>query len=217
MRCSPAHLRSFRPALLLVTALAAALGPAMAHADEPPAAAKPVLVPPKLLQFVEAKYPEEAEKAGIEANVVLRLDIDATGHVVDAVVQETAGHGFDEAATEAAKQFVFEPATRDGKPIPSRILYRYGFTLKPKEPETKPGETAPEKPAAPTTGTLAGSVKIAGGDDPLGGAHVVVTDAKGKVLDAIVGLDGTWSAKDLPPGRYRVTVDAPGFRTVALD
>src|SRR5256885_11575574 len=73
------------------------------------------LVPPALETFVDAPYPEEAQKAGLQGDVVLVLDIDASGHVTNATVKESAGHGFDEAATDAAKKFVWKPATKDGK------------------------------------------------------------------------------------------------------
>ena len=85
-----------------------------------------------------------ARRRGIEGNPVLKLTVDATGKVTAAEVVEPAGNGFDEAAKEAALKFVFEPATRDGKPILVQILYRYNFTLKPAE------KTAPPTGAAPT-------------------------------------------------------------------
>src|SRR6185503_13294405 len=72
-----------------------------------PEANAPV-TPPKIAHFENAAYPAEAEKAGLEANVILRLDIDKDGKVTSVAVVEPAGHGFDEAATEAAKKFLFE-------------------------------------------------------------------------------------------------------------
>ncbi|HXI54790.1 MAG TPA: TonB-dependent receptor plug domain-containing protein, partial [Polyangia bacterium] len=40
-----------------------------------------------------------------------------------------AGHGFDEAASEAARRFSFQPARRDGVPIPSIVQFTYEFHL----------------------------------------------------------------------------------------
>lgn len=85
---------------------------------------KPVVVPPKLVHFESAPYPPEAQKAGLQGDVVLKLTIDATGAVTHAEVAEPGGHGFDEAAQTAALKFKFEPATRDGKPIPAKIRFR---------------------------------------------------------------------------------------------
>jgi len=102
-----------------------------------PEAAGPV-TPPKLVHFEQAPYPKEAEEAKLEADVVLRLDIDKDGHVSAVSVAEPAGHGFDEAATAAAQKFLFEPARRGGVPIPVRILYKYSFTLTPVPTEEPP-------------------------------------------------------------------------------
>ncbi|MCP3144858.1 TonB-dependent siderophore myxochelin receptor MxcH [Pyxidicoccus xibeiensis] len=92
-------------------------------------AAPPALEPPKLLEFFAATYPAEAERARLEATVLLRLTLDARGQVTEAEVLAPAGHGFDEAAREAALRFRFEPAKRNGTPMPSRIAYSYEFRL----------------------------------------------------------------------------------------
>jgi len=82
----------------------------------------PQATPPRIVEFVEATYPAEATAQHLEATVILRLTIDAQGHVTADEVTEGAGHGFDEAAVAAARKFVFAPAQRDGQPIPSRDL-----------------------------------------------------------------------------------------------
>jgi TonB family protein len=76
---------------------------------------KPVVVPPKLVKFVHAPYPEQAQKEGLTGEVILALTIDKQGKVTKAEIAESAGHGFDEAAQAAALEFEFEPATRDGR------------------------------------------------------------------------------------------------------
>ena len=90
--------------------------------DDPKTAKKPQLVPPKLLKFASAPYPEEAQEKGIQADVILELTIDQEGKVTEAKSVEPVGNGFDEAAEAAALKFVFEPATKDGKPIPAKNL-----------------------------------------------------------------------------------------------
>jgi TonB family protein len=171
-------------------------------AEEP--AKKPVIVPPKQTKFVEAEYPKEAEAAGLQASVVLRLDIDETGKVTRAEVMEPAGNGFDEAAVKAAMGFEFAPATRDGTPIKVRIPYRYTFTLKVVE---KPPEALPPK----TTGNLGGTLRVAGVDAPLAGAEVVITGPDGAERRVVADAQGRWDLTDLPPGKYRIHVTAPGF------
>ena len=83
--------------------------PAPTAPEEP---AVPQITPPKIIHFEPSAYPPEAEKLGLEANVILQLDIDKEGKVTKATVTEPAGHGFDEAAVQAAQKFLFEPARR---------------------------------------------------------------------------------------------------------
>jgi outer membrane biosynthesis protein TonB len=54
--------------------------------------------PPKLLQFVEAPYPESEKLAGKTASVILQIAINDKGIVEDAAVVQTAGPAFDAAA-----------------------------------------------------------------------------------------------------------------------
>jgi TonB family protein len=163
-------------------------------------------VPPRLVHFVDAPYPKEAMDAGLAADVMLRLRVEADGSVSEAQVLQPAGHGFDEAAVAAARQFRFEPAQRDGKPIAARIPFRYSFTLK---------EQTVERPA-PTLGNFSGRVLIAGPDAPLAGAEVRLRDAAGQSFSARSTADGSWQLAELPAGNYQIEVSAPGFSSVAV-
>lgn len=111
--------------------------------------------PPELLEFADAVYPPGALAARREGRVVLRLSIDAEGHVTDATVAEPAGFGFDEAAQHAALRFRFYPATRGDAAVPSRILYGYQFRL----PATAPA-AAPPPAAAPAPESQAPDVPV---------------------------------------------------------
>src|SRR5450631_2858347 len=93
----------------------ALIKPAEPPKDQPK---KPVIVLPELTHFEHAEYPAQAEKAGLQADVLLKLTIDRDGKVTKAEVQDPAGNGFDEAAQAAALKFTFTPATRDGVPVP---------------------------------------------------------------------------------------------------
>jgi TonB family protein len=126
-------------ALAAAWAAAALLAGTQARADD----AGPVLEPPVLAGSVEASYPAGALSEGIEAEVVLEISIDDRGAVTDVVVVGPAGHGFDEAAVDAARQFAFEPATSDGEPVASTITYRYRFFLEQPPPA---GEIAQDEP-----------------------------------------------------------------------
>ncbi|MDR0965807.1 MAG: TonB family protein [Myxococcales bacterium] len=84
---------------------------------------------PKVTHKVSGNYPEAARRAGIEGQVVLRLRIGAQGQVLSARVLESAGHGFDEAALAAMKQFRFQPGTVDGAAIATDITYTFMFLM----------------------------------------------------------------------------------------
>jgi TonB family protein len=100
--------------------------------DPPPAATDlDELRPPVLEKRATATYPEEAKRDRLEANVGLELVVGDDGHVEEAKVTSPAGHGFDEAAIEAARSFVFAPATQGGKPIRSSVQFTYEFHLPP--------------------------------------------------------------------------------------
>src|SRR5262245_54171288 len=66
--------------------------------------------PPVLKRQVEAPYPPDAAAQQLEGTVVMFVDISETGAVTNVEVTQPAGHGFDEAAVAAVKQFEFEPA-----------------------------------------------------------------------------------------------------------
>ncbi|MEM1032658.1 MAG: TonB-dependent receptor [Myxococcota bacterium] len=172
--------------------------------DRDPASsdATPKLTPPELITFVEANYPPRRRAAGEEGTVELELDIDADGRVRDARVVTTAGDDFDTAALAAARRFIFAPARRFGDPIPSRIRYRYNFSLA----DDAPAET--EEVAA--EGALGGRVLFAG-DRPLVGAKVRLTGPEGIDVATQTVRGGRFDFPSLRPGRYRIRVEAEGF------
>lgn len=109
----------------------------------PPPAKKPSLTsPPVLLQAAAPVYPPEAARAGLEAAVKLKITVDAAGAVVDAQVVEPAGHGFDEAAMAAARQYRFKPAEWDGVPGAITVETTIRFVLQKKEVEVPAGSGA---------------------------------------------------------------------------
>ncbi|MBO6940073.1 MAG: TonB-dependent receptor [Deltaproteobacteria bacterium] len=191
--------------LSVLLALASVLlpSPAAAQSDAEEEERQPVVVPPRLEEFVEATYPPAAQEAQLEATVELQITIAVDGSVTDASVVEPKGNGFDEAALEAVRRFRFSPATVDGTPTPVRIRYRYEFTLDEPEPEEElPPEEEEERP-----GRLEGRVLTVEDDEPVAGAEVVLTNADQSIARRTVAAeDGSFRMDELPPGEYQVRI-----------
>jgi protein TonB len=67
---------------------------------------------------VRPVYPEVARRAGIQGTTLLRIHIEADGHVSDVSVQRSAGHqSLDEAAADAVRRWRFEPALNSAGPV----------------------------------------------------------------------------------------------------
>ncbi len=161
------------------------------------------VTPPVLTGFVQANYPPKALESGLEADVVLAVEVDETGKVTDANVVEPAGSGFDEAAREAVLKFVFQPAQRGERPVKARILYRYSFHFEKPKPEE-----APKVERA----LLRGHILVAGSSSALAGAKVELRRGAQVVAHAATEADGSFAFPELEPGAYEVKVEADGFQ-----
>ena len=166
---------------------------------QPPADGAPqrTIVPPKLVHFVEAEFPPSEAAAGKGATVLLQIAISATGAVADVKVMETAGAAFDTAAVAAARQFVFEPALVDGKPIPVKITYKYVFTFT-------------EKMVKKTTGDFEGTIRDRATKKPMQDVRVALDTGQTTVTDA----DGKFKILDVPVGEHTVTLSGEHLATV---
>ncbi|HEY3817929.1 MAG TPA: TonB family protein [Polyangiaceae bacterium] len=183
-----------------LAALAVAMGAAEASAQPARGAAdapQHVIVPPKLAKFVEAEFPASEAKAGHGATVVLQIAISATGAVAEVNVLESAGPAFDVPAVAAAKQFVFEPAIVDGKPIPVKITYRYVFKFE-------------EKIVKKTTADFAGLVRDRRSKQPMASVRVALDTGQ----QALTDDEGRFSVPDVAPGEHTVTLSGEKLATV---
>jgi iron complex outermembrane recepter protein len=110
------------------------------------------VTPPTVVQHVDALYPSSALAARKHATVLLRVTVDADGHVTNVEVVTSGGQDLDEAATIAARQWVFEPAKRRGVPVASRISIPFHFAPPAPPPEIvepkPPADELPPYPAA---------------------------------------------------------------------
>ena len=107
-----------------------------------------VLTPPKKINLsggvlqgsaikkVQPSYPPVAKAAGAEGPVQVQVTVSETGQVVEAVAIN--GHPLlREAATEAARQWVFKPTELGGTAVKVNGVVSFNFTLGPNE--SQPG------------------------------------------------------------------------------
>src|SRR5207248_3266826 len=73
--------------------------------------------PVDILDKPRPEYTAEGRRLRIEGDVVLDMVFLANGSIQVNRVVSGLGHGLDEAATRAAQQIKFKPATREGQPV----------------------------------------------------------------------------------------------------
>jgi TonB family protein len=175
--------------------------PAEEPAPPPPPAAPPTITVPVVKKDEGAAYPVQAitDKVKDPVTIDLILSLDASGAVTSVTVENPAGHGFDEAATEAAKRLEYEPALRNGIPVAAKIRHAYVFN--------------------PPSSRVVGRVLTERGarQVPLPGATIVITSADGKSLRATASAEGAFAIDELPAGTYHITISAPDYVEQSYD
>lgn len=87
-------------------------------------------VPPKLLKAIKSLSPPEAIRKYVSGNVTLDALVDETGHVVSAT--PLAGpKALYPRAVETVKDYLYQPATRNGRPVPARVEVKIQFWYEP--------------------------------------------------------------------------------------
>jgi TonB family protein len=89
---------------------------------------------PVVMKQVQPKYPEAAQKAKLEGTVRLKLLVNKLGTVDTVIVKQPTPTmaELEKAAVEAARQWVFKPATKDGKPMAVWVTFPTTFVIKAK-------------------------------------------------------------------------------------
>ncbi len=207
----------FRRALiaLLVMLPGVAIAQDARKPDEPPPPQPTGVVTkaPVLLQAVAPVYPPKALEEGRQADVPVRLHIDENGVVTQVDVITPQGYGFDEAAVEAAMQYVFDPAEIDGQPGAIQVETTIHFVIEiveepdePDEPDVTPEGEAdwPEAPPGHAGDprkpiTLQGEAVERGTRRKLSGIIVSVVELG---LDTITDDDGNFYFHGIGPGDW---------------
>ncbi|MBN94326.1 MAG: hypothetical protein CL928_09670 [Deltaproteobacteria bacterium] len=180
--------------------------------EESPQPADELTVFPELMTEVSAPYPEAAREEGVQGQVLLELDVSATGDLdaVRLVSADPSGWGLELAAVKAAWQFRFSPAYAGAVPVPVRITYTYGFQLQEQvvlESVEGPKEGESVDPDGPVN--LSGTVRERGTRRALGGVEVLIEKLS---LSAVTDDFGYFQFRGIPAGLHRVLVAVPGYR-----
>lgn len=85
--------------------------------------------PPRVIYQPEPEFSEEARKAKFQGICTLALVVGVDGRPSQIRVQSSLGMGLDEKAIEAVKNWKFEPAMKDGHPVPVAIAVEVDFHL----------------------------------------------------------------------------------------
>ncbi len=152
---------------------------------------------PKLVHEVTAEYTEAGVRGRIEGAVKLRLTISETGAVHKVELLAGLGHGLDEVAVAAARQFVFEPAEINNQPATVALTFTINFSL-PILPATLSGRVRDRDTGAGVAATVALRY-LADDIDPRPQASASTT------------ADGGFTFTEIPPGPYEITVQIPGY------
>lgn len=85
---------------------------------------------PRPVRLIEPKVPESFRETAREVVVVVEVEIDAKGRVVEARIVRRAGFGLDEAVLSAARSTEFEPALVGAEPVAVRYQIPYRIRVR---------------------------------------------------------------------------------------
>ncbi len=176
--------------------------PPAAVDSPPPPDQQPELVPPEMIEFVEAVLPPGAPAPEAERKVVLSVEVLADGTVGEVLVLQSGGdEALAQAALEAGRRLRFRPATWGGQPTPVKVRFTYRFAPPPPPPPPEPGEDEVAAPAPPPVVDLVGTVLERGTRRPLGGVAVQLDPGAEPPVEAVTGPEGRFELA-AGPGRH---------------
>jgi protein TonB len=98
--------------------------------DAPPPDFVPVEKEPQIIHQVIPKYPELAQRAGIEGRVIVKIWVDKDGKPHKAVVLKSDAEIFNQPAIDAAMAYRFTPAIMNKGPVAVWVVIPFTFKLK---------------------------------------------------------------------------------------
>lgn len=87
------------------------------------------VVAPRVIEKHEPKYTPEAKEAKIQGTVRVSAVIDIDGRAHDINVERSLDDGLDANAVAAVETWRFEPAQKDGEPVPVAVNIEINFRL----------------------------------------------------------------------------------------
>ncbi|HHZ40374.1 TPA: energy transducer TonB, partial [Xanthomonas vasicola pv. zeae] len=76
------------------------------------------------------KYPPAAFRAGVQGEVILIVDVDASGNVTNVSVEKSSrNRDLDRAAMDAARKWKFNASTVNGQKAAGRVRVPVNFAL----------------------------------------------------------------------------------------
>ena len=84
---------------------------------------------PRAIFRPDPEYSTEARQAKYQGTVVVSVIIGVDGKSHEVHVSHSLGMGLDEKAVEAVRQWRFEPAMKDGKPVAVAVDVEVNFHL----------------------------------------------------------------------------------------
>ncbi len=93
---------------------------------------EPGVTAPKVISAVRPRYPEAAKQAKVEGLVEVECVVRPDGTVGDVNLVRSLDkiHGLDDEAVMATRLYLFEPGTKDGKPVPVVARLTFTFTIR---------------------------------------------------------------------------------------
>jgi TonB family protein len=153
--------------------------------------------PPRKIRDVVPEYPATAKVARVQGVVILEARIDENGNVGDARVLRSIPL-LDQAASDAVKQWKYEPTLMNGVAVPVVMTMTVNFSLRP---QVRLRITLPDGQVTPQFGVTSGSIGIelaASGGRKFGFAPMLDQGSSPDSVRVFI-FDVTSAAPDVPP------------------
>jgi TonB family protein len=98
-------------------------------ARERPMRVGPGVSAPIPISKPDPAYSERARQAKFQGTVVMQITVDPEGNVSGARVVKPLGLGLDAKALETVRTWTFQPAMKDGVPVPVTVMVEFSFRL----------------------------------------------------------------------------------------